>query len=532
MNRKQRRLQSKNKAKGLCAPASLIKAQKDPILEKKFQKGLALFKQDKLADATEIFTDIMRQDPTHLGAVEQMGLASMRLGKHDVALNFFEALCTADPKNRNRYRALIGCIYVEMGRYEEAVPILEEAARVITIDEVHFNLAVSYMYLGDKDKAKGHYEKAVALSPDKVKYLYGYQDIIEVQSEDDLVVEHFLALEKDAKTLSPDDQSLLYFGLFKIYSRLKDYEKAMAYAVKGAQIKRAMLFYEADKFESFCDYTKKFFSKQFFDSYEPEQVENSEKPVLILAMPRSGTTLLEQILNAHPDMVGVGEDPFLSNLINQRSILSSSDNVPYPILHGKGRGDVFFPPHVIAEKVLHYFQGKVPDAQRIIDKGIGNFMYVGYMRLAFPHAKFIHIKRDAVDCCLSTFTHFFAFEAQRYSYDFQELADRYASYVDLMAHWEALFPDQIFNVTYEDLVENTEARAREIVEFLGMDWSPQCLEFYKQKSVVKTASLSQVRQPIYKSSVARWKRYGAAVKPLIEALGEHASEEARDFLKS
>ena len=162
---------------------------------------------------------------------------------------------------------------------------------------------------------------------------------------------------------------------------------------------------------------------------------------------------------------------------------------------------------------------------------MSTYFLVGYIRVAFPNAKFIHIKRDAVDSCISMFTQHFANNQQLFTYDFEDLADRYKHYVDIMKHWNKLFPNHILNVKYEDLVEDTEGMTKKILDFIDMPWDENCLEFYNNKKAVKTASVTQVRQPIYKQSVARWKRYGPAIKPLIEALGDCASEEAQKYLK-
>ena len=524
MNRKQRRAKKgKRVASKTQDPSVFPHSFRNPVLEPLYQKAMRHVEAEEYIEAADILTDIIRKDPTHFAAMEQLGLAFLSMKKYDAALSFFETLCTADPKNIKRYQGYIGCVYVSTDRYEEAMPILEEVSKIFSVPDIHMDLAVSYMYMGKKNKAKENYLKAVELAPDDPRCFLKYvSNAAKIESKDDPDFVRLKSIEEKASQLDNEMRALLYNTLFRVYDRFKEHECAMGYACLGAKAKRATVDYTTKGFEYECDVIKKTFKKKFIDSYILDESESpSVKPVFVVAMPRSGTTLLEQILGSHPDVKTIGEDSHIHDFFTGFSLKKSEDgdDVSFSV---RNRKDKLLPLQKVAQDYLAYIEDKAPGAERIVEKGMNNFLILGYIRLTYPNVKFLHIKRNAMDSCLSMFTHHFVKNAQAYSYDMNELAHRYRGYVDMMKYWNELFPDHILNISYEDLTDRTEDLVHEILEFLDLPWDDQCLSFYKNKSVVKTASLSQVRKPIYKSSVGRWKRYGDKVQPLLEALGDCA----------
>lgn len=533
MNRKDRRAQKQNKTKGINGHSSQDAAQNlPPLFQEKFNQAEKFMRENAYLRAGELFTEIMQAHPTHLPSVEQMGLCCLYLERYDVALNFFDALIQANPSRIYYYRAHKGYVYLAQERYDDAIKILEEAAVHIQDVNVHANLGKAYLFKGNVDKFLFHCKAAIHLDPHNASLFFEYmKNKDSFGPEDDQMIQMLYDVEKEVKDLSSEFQALYYYTMFSVQNKMKHYEDAFAHAVKGAQIKRKTLSYDSADFDEYFEAYTRYFSAAFYRDHKAQEVAGSERPVFVCAMPRSGTTLLEQILNSHPDITGIGEDRFLTNLITKRSDLSPYNGTPYYVWQGARRVTPFLQPHEIGAEFIAHINEKAPDTKRVVEKALGNYLYLGYIAQALPQAKFIHIKRDAVDCCLSIFTHLFADNAQVYSYDFEEIAHRYRRYVEFMQHWQSVFPERIFNVEYEDLVADARTHVEAMLSFLDLPWDDRCLEFYKQDSTVRTASLHQVRKPIYTSSVARWKRYGSAVKPLIEALGDLASDEAQAFLK-
>jgi hypothetical protein len=236
--------------------------------------------------------------------------------------------------------------------------------------------------------------------------------------------------------------------------------------------------------------------------------------VFIVGMPRSGSTLVEQILSSHPDIHGAGEVKHLS-----RAIGLLKDRFPslpkYPAMAGKITGPQL---EIVAKGYQQALSAGAGNSLRITDKLLSNYFFLGLINLLFPKARVIHTRRDPVDTCLSGFTKLFK-DDMPHSYDLGELGRYYGKYLGLMDYWESVLPAGFMSsVQYEDVVADTEAQARRLVDFLGLEWNEKCLDFHKSDRPVKTASVAQVRKPIYKSAVQRWKKYGDGLQPLVDAI--------------
>jgi hypothetical protein len=231
-------------------------------------------------------------------------------------------------------------------------------------------------------------------------------------------------------------------------------------------------------------------------------------------MPRSGSTLVEQIISSHPDIYGAGEVKYLSRALGQ--LRDRFPSLPkFPQMMTKITPAQL---DIVGKNYLSALSKDAGNAKRITDKLLTNYFFVGLIHLLYPKAKFIHTARDPVDTCLSGFTKLFK-DDMPHSYDLGELGRYYRKYQELMAHWEKVLPKgTLKTVVYEDVVANTEKEAKALIEFLGLEWNDKCLEFHKSDRPVKTASVAQVRKPIYKTAVKRWKKYGAGLKPLADAI--------------
>jgi hypothetical protein len=238
--------------------------------------------------------------------------------------------------------------------------------------------------------------------------------------------------------------------------------------------------------------------------------ESSDLPVFVIGMPRSGTTLVEQILASHPDIHGAGELGTMGRL----AAAIKPPGFPAAVC-GLDAADRA----AIGRRYLDRVRPLAAGRSRVVDKMPGNFVFAGLIRLALPRARIIHCRRDPVDTCLSCYQRLFLGE-QGFTYDLGELGRFYRSYLRLMAHWRQMMPpDRFIEVDYEEVVDDVEGQARRLIDFCGLEWNESCLEFHRNERQVRTASVNQVRQPIYRGSVGRWRRHEAHLGPLLAALG-------------
>ncbi|MCR4299784.1 MAG: sulfotransferase, partial [Gallionella sp.] len=284
---------------------------------------------------------------------------------------------------------------------------------------------------------------------------------------------------------------------------------AFPHFLEGNKLKRATLDYDPDETARRIDSIMRNFDMATMDRLRGG--DPSHLPVFILGMPRSGTTLVEQIISSYPGVHGAGE---LSDLeaIMRRNVAGAAfpDNLPSL---DQARLAAWGADYVAG------LQRRAPDARRITDKMPANFFAVGLIHLMLPNAKIIHVKRDPVDTCLSCFFQLFR-NGQEFTYDLAELGRYYADYARLMEHWRKVLPEGAFlDVRYEDIVADQEAQSRRLVGYCGLEWNDACLDFDKNRRAVRTASMTQVRQPIYRSSVERWRNYEKFLGPLFDTLG-------------
>jgi hypothetical protein len=255
------------------------------------------------------------------------------------------------------------------------------------------------------------------------------------------------------------------------------------------------------------------FNADFFRARKNYGV-SSERPVFVLGMPRSGTTLVEQVLSAHPKVYGAGELDTIGRL--WRAVpdnVLGKDPLPAAV-----KQLTWFGAELLASRYLQEIEKHSTDAPRVINKMPHNFEHIGFIALMFPKARIIHCKREPMDSCLSIWMQNFN-DSHNYSRDLYDLGRYYALYQKLMAHWHAVSPVPILDVAYEDMLADQEGTSRRIVDFVGLEWDPRCLEFYKVDRPVLTASSWQVRQPLYKGSQERWRNYEKHLGQLQKGLG-------------
>jgi tetratricopeptide (TPR) repeat protein len=301
------------------------------------------------------------------------------------------------------------------------------------------------------------------------------------------------------------DELLLHFALGKVHMDAGDMDAAFAHWHAGNRMKRAAIDYdpeaEAQRMASIAARPA-----ESGASDPATGVRLSELPVFVVGMPRCGSSLLEQILASHPEVHGAGESLQLRSLFER----------------GMAGAAALGAETAIAESVLNRLRSQTPSARRIIDKDLANFAHLGFIHRVFPRARIIHCRRDPLDTCFSAYTKLFSGD-WGFTYDLGELGRYYRSYHALMSHWRAILPRDVFlEIDYETLVAEPRQESRRVLEFLGLPWNDACLRFFETRRRVSTASVAQVRQPIYRSSVGRTASLRAHLEPLIQSLGDLA----------
>ncbi len=490
--------------------------------------GLTLLGLEQSANALVHFEKALQLKPDYAEAY--YGYAKVYLHQH----NFTESECfirkamMLNPEQVEFYQVL-AAIYHEQGHYTQALIYLDQA---LAMDPSFSNLYLSkgniLMEMGEISRAEEQFLKVTTHTnlDTRVNAHYSLVQLGKVKT-DHGSLQALLSITKDLQALSPNKLECLYFALGKCYDDMGEWEKAFQYFTEGCRLKRQHITYNIMEQIQFTDKLIHSFTQQTLEHLQTF-ANPSALPIFIVGMPRSGSTLVEQVLSEHSQVYGAGELKYLNNLI-QRPIKNQLSTLYYPenILH--------LSPEicrVIPDNYVAYLRHHSPNAIRITDKMPYNFIAIGLIHALLPNAKIIHVKRNPIDTCLSCYTKLFT-EGQLYSYDLTELGQYYQCYERVMNHWRRILPaDAWLEIEYEAMVNNLEVEARRLIEFCDLDWEPSCLNFYQSKRQVRTASFVQVRQPIYTSSVERWRRYEQELAPLIKVLNQNTHDDDNNDIQS
>jgi tetratricopeptide (TPR) repeat protein len=415
---------------------------------------------------------------------------------------------------RTQLRKMNYEILHETDRLHAAIDAFEAALRLKpTLIEANSMYGVCLKSVGRLDEARVQFIKTLELAPAALGVYANLADLDKFTPENP----QLKAMEKifaEAPDPASDRYLPLHFAIGKAYDDIGDYGRAFQHFKTGADLKRAKLSYDEAQTFGFFDSIREVFNAEYFAS-RPFEGRSTPVPVFIIGMPRSGSTLVEQVLSNHPDTFGAGEIKEFSRQLN--TLRGRFPGLPkYPQIVQRMNAAQYA---LVADGYLSKVTALAPKAARITDKLLTNYYFVGLLHTLFPNARFIHTRRNPVDTCLSAFTKLFK-DDMPHSYDLGELGRYYRKYDELMAHWEAVLPPGVLKTfVYEDVVDDLPRMARELIDFVRLPWDDACLSFHESSRPVRTASVVQVRKPVYSSSVGRFRRYGRALQPLIDALG-------------
>ena len=434
----------------------------------------------------------------------------MLAGDRDAAVKILTRVVKAHP---NSFEALgnLGALHMDQGNVRDAERAFTKALKLHPDSgTVLSNLATLANQTGDGARAVALYRDALAQSPDDADIWHDLARIKRFEPGDpDLGA---IAELRARDGLDAAQAMYADFALAKAYEDVGEYDLAFQHMRAANEFKWRRAAYDLGAERQAARRIAEVFDARFFAERMGAGAPG-ELPVLVLGMPRSGTTLVEQIVAAHPMVHGGGE---LDDL--QACAAAAAPRFPDG-LDGLGAADW----RALGETYAGRLAQRASGAERVTDKMPRNFYFAGLLGVALPNARIIHCRRSALDTCLSCYSLHFPY-GQEFTYDLGALGGHYGVYRQLMDHWHRVLPGRVLDVDYEVLVADQEPTARRLIEFCGLPWDPKCLDFHKSKRQVATASAAQVREPVHARSVARWRRFEKHLGPLIDALGPYAQE--------
>ena len=510
------------------------------------QQGVNLQREDKFVEAERFYQMVLQRVPDMPEACNLMGTIALEAGDQMVAAEYFEKAVKGLPKDPT-IRHNFGSALFQLREYHDAIAQLRKALELkpgqidsISLMSNCFNRlgkseeAVQFAEKGlrmDENNAScrvakadalvslGHMAEAEALLKKNIKDNIGvaksWQSLSGVRKfTSDSPELDAVRAKLNEPDLQEEEKTPLHFALAKMSNDAKFYDEAMAEYI-AAKAKDAAS-YDIVQYERRVDSLIEFFNPLFLGARK-DFGSPSQRPVFIVGMPRSGTTLTEQIISSHPEVAGAGELGEMASIARH-----IGDHVRLMSRYGAKLMSMSRDESAaFAQRYLKFIDRTSREAARVTDKMPHNFEHVGLIALLFPNATIIHCKRDAIDNCLSCYMNAFS-DAHAYNTDLGKLGRYYRAYDRLMKHWHKVLPGRIFDNQYETLVADQEGQSRKLIAHCKLEWDDACLNYTENERGVTTISRWQVRQPIYKTSMKRWKPYEKHLGPLIAGLGDLA----------
>ena len=552
----------------------------DMTVDQAFRQAYQFQQSGELQQSEILYNKILQAQPQFHAAWFQLGLIAVNVNKMDIAANMISKASECRPVEFTYHRALCE-IYRRLKKLDQALDHGRQATKLSSSDADSFynyglaladakkfeeaieaykkavelnpryglaynNLGSAYENMDDLDSAFDAYTKAVEINPqhseaqhnlgailnqrgklDEAKecyiaainsnpnFTYAHHSIstLKKYTVDDPHLEMLENLVLQAPQMEHEMQTKFWFALGKARSDVQKYKESFDAYEKANMLHRQTFPYDVDDNKKHVLRIMKSFDQGFVNN--STQGCQDETPIFILGMPRSGSTLIEQILDSHSHIHGAGELQYLSDIIGEVTNLDSGESY---INWLENADDKTL--HDIGQRYIAKLRKHSDGAIKIVDKMPGNYFYVGLIRKILPKAKIIHSMRDPMDICISNYTRLFK-NMMPFAYDLKELGQYCRLCDDMMEYWKSVLPkDFILSLQYEELVDDLEKKAKDLVAFCGLEWEASCLDFYKNKRIVKTASHAQVVKPIYKTSVKRWKKYESSIQPLIDGYHE------------
>ena len=433
---------------------------------------------------------------------------------HQQAQQQAQQLLAADASNRD-YRMLYAMTCVGLGQHQRAIELYRELLPAATQPaDLHLSIAHSLKTLGRSDEVIAEYRAAAAA---RAGYGDAYWSLANLKTYrfEDGELQRMRTAESAPDSLEVDRYHLC-FALGKGLEDQQHYEQSFQYYARGNALKHAASRYQAKTIELNTRLQIEVCTAELFARHQHDGVRAAD-PIFIVGLPRSGSTLIEQILASHSMVEGTHELADIPRMAAElRGRDPDPDNPRYPAVLAQMSSEDF---QRLGEKYLRDTQVYRSGKARFIDKMPNNFRHIGLIHLMLPQAKIIDARREPMACCFGNFKQLFA-HGQEFSYSLEDIARYYRTYLELMRHWDAVLPGRVLRVQYEHVVDDLEANVRRILEHCELDFEPACVEFHRTARSVRTASAQQVRQPLYREALEQWRHYQPWLSALQEALGD------------
>ena len=451
-------------------------------------KGLTLSDQGKFNEAIDTYKEGLKIDPNFTTFYNNLGNAYKLQNNLSEAEKFYRECIKKDGKIFEAYNNL-GNLLRKQSKYEESIINYKKS---IELNDnfffAHYNLGTSYITLGKFQEAQISLEKTIKLNPYFAKSHRALSRIKKYNKNDKHLIQMKYIFQ--SKKITEEQKIDLSFALGKAHEDTKDYVSSFFYYRKGNELHRKTIKYTTTEISNDFHNIKNKYNKEVFKKFEGSGSSDAS-PIFIVGMPRSGTTLVEQIISSHHSVFGADELNFIPELEKKSNDLKNFTHENFKEI-GKE--------YVKKIKIISN------NSQTITDKLPLNFMWIGFIKLILPNSTIIHVKRNSFDNCFSIYKNHFASNVN-FAYDLNEIKSYYNLYQNLMVYWQNLLPNKIIEVTYEDLVNNPEQNIITLIKNCNLNWDDECLKYYQNKRPIKTASDAQARKNIYKSSIGSWKNY-------------------------
>ena len=457
--------------------------------------GMAYQGNNQIKKSIESFNLALHHDPKNLAAMNNLANSYKSLNYHESAEEIYQKVLKMDPINikcLNNFANLKQILH----DYETAKKLLLRATEYESKNiDILFNLAECCQSLGQLDEAKEYAHKILNIQPNHTAAHRFISGIINYKSDKSHLLK-IIEIEKNDnfKNFSLNEKIDIYFSLGKAYEDNKDYEKSFNYLEKGNAIKNKEIYYNLSTHEKLIKNIIKLFNDFDFEKIQKTTLQN--QIIFICGMPRSGSTLVEQMIAAHKEVSGAGELSYVRDTVAKNFLEELRFNKQKIIEEASAERNI------IAEQYIELLKYHKFKTNIVTDKAPQNFLWLGFIKIFFPNSKIIHSYRNSKDNCLSIFKNYFPSNDMLWSFDQANIANYYNLYLSLMNFWKTKFKDSIFDVNYEHIVESPEAELKKIFSFCNLTWDPNCLNFYQSKKTpISTVSVNQASKPIYKSSV-------------------------------
>jgi tetratricopeptide (TPR) repeat protein len=471
-----------------------------------FNLGVAYQNLSELEKAKISYEKAIELKHAYPTAHNNLGLIFLGRKELESAVKCFEWAVAYSPEYAEGYNSL-GASLQELKQFEKAKEQFEKAVSLNpSYAQAFHNLGILSEMINLPNEALNHYEKTVSINP---KFADAFRNLSKLKNFkiSDPQIHQMKSLYSE-KGLNISDKVKMCFALAKVYEDIGEHEKFFKFLNEGNRLRKTELNYSLNESKDFQISVMKLFNKAPPKINKSSLKSSNIKPIFIIGMPRSGTSLLEQIISSHNSVYGAGEltnlketvSPTLEDFINKKSNSINEKDLLR-----------------IRQEYLDSLSSINTSEKIITDKMPLNFRLIGFILSAMPEAKIIHIKRDAIATCWSNYKHYFT-NGNGFSFDQEDLAEFYGLYLELMNFWYKLFPNQIYDVNYEKLTTNQKIETQNLLKYCDLDWDEHCLNFHKNKRAVETASASQVRKKIYQGSSDAWREYEDFLQPLIKGL--------------